>query len=118
MTVNVGRTHINLGWETLVGILAFTISTTYAITVYLNRQDEKLDKIIASQNYHARKDSIQDVKLDSIFSWHVKGVNERNIMKTDIQFLMGNVKVSRTSEGYFTEKKVNGRIVFDKVKIN
>lgn len=116
MTVQVGRQEIKLGWEALVGIIFFTVSTTAAITMYFNRQDTKLDKIIAWQNVHGVKDSIQDIKLDSIFSWHIKGVTERNNMKQDIHFLMNRASSTRTSIGYFTEHRVNGHVILEKAK--
>lgn len=93
MTVAVGRTQIHLGWETLIGLIVFTVATTWEISGYKNSQDNKLDKIIAWQKEHGTKDSTYYSKVDA---------NTADISE---------LKKRTNQVNYLVERKINARVI-------
>lgn len=114
MTLIVGKTQVHLGWGALVGLILSTITTTvtatWAISDYKHAQEGKLDKIIAWQQAHSVKDSIQDVKLDTLFSWHAK-----SLVNTNAVYPQHTARTVRTSAGWYTERVINGKTFLEKL---
>lgn len=114
MTVIVGKTQIHLGIETLIGLIVFACSTTWAISAYKNSQDAKLDKILAWQSFKAVKDSVLIIRVDTLairqiaIRLHQKGDD------VEIAYLKEAVRGFRAVH-YYQEKRVAGRLEFNKV---
>jgi hypothetical protein len=116
MTVLLDKKQIHLGWQTAAAIIIFLIGTMWGAGDFTAKYLQKQDEIYKAVMYSKREDSIQDVRLDTITMWHTRGTSERNNIKADINYILGALKVSGPAVGFYTEKKVNGRIVLERVK--
>jgi hypothetical protein len=114
MTVSLDKKQIHIGWETAVAVIVFLVVTMWGAGTFTAKYLAKQDAIYAAVLQSKREDSIQDVRLDTISMWHNRGIAERNNMKYDLHYIMESLKASKT--GYYTERKVNNRLEFNKVK--
>jgi len=115
MTITVDKRQIHLGWPTAGAIILFLVTTiwgaSWSVQKFLDKQD-KIYNVVMSLRI---KDSLQDVRLDTIYSWHAVAKSERSSMKLNIGYLMDALHPQKQSTGLFTERLVNGRIVFERV---
>lgn len=110
MTIVVGRTQIHLGWEALIGLIIFTVTTTWMFSDYKHSQDNKLDKIIAWQKEHSTRDSIYYSKIDG----HTADIVSLKKSNDSIRGLLSSTVRSKAIS-YYTARKINGRVVLTTV---
>ena len=122
MTVTIDKKSIHFGWEVFAGIMVFTISMTWAAAMYNSNSDKKQDDMLQSltqiQKTLARqqvKDSVQDVRIDTLYARQTQEQYRFNGFLRDINEVRESIRTVRTIQ-YFTEKKMRGRIQLSEVK--
>jgi hypothetical protein len=103
MTVEVGRTQIHLGWPTAGSIIAGIVIGTWGAAIgfgnFMRSQDEM------------KKQLSIIIKNDSL------GKLEVAMLKRDVDSMKNNRPLAARASrlGYYTERKINGRIVLAEV---
>jgi hypothetical protein len=110
MTIPLERKIIHLGWPVAASIIFAVFSAGVGFKTLIDKQE----LIYEAVTQHS-------IILDSVQKWHKEAVAHRQVYDPKVNQMSTKVDVlwdayNYAGEALFTEKRVKGRIFFEKVK--
>jgi hypothetical protein len=120
MTIPLEKRVLHFGWQVGCSILIAVFGAGLWAQRYLDKQDKIYEYVIRRE----KKDSAYDDFMDSMKkSWRPMAIKKRAIMEADILEMHDEVNGIKDALNFrhqttelFTERRVNGRIIFERAK--
>lgn len=113
MTVTVGRTDLTLGWQVAVVVALFLIGAGWRASSFLSDITNEQHQMSQQLNAHLKTDSSYhsktDSKIDHLNTAVLKVWYSGDSLKNQLNFY--KQMQARKPIGFYTEKKVNGRLM-------